>query len=280
MLFKIIFIILLLVALYLYIRHLLDNYHFKYDFITVFEGSLGSGKTTMIAYHVKRVLKRRRRSNIFRFIVNIFLPKRWKLDYKCEEVYSDFPLYLGKKFGWAKVLDENFMYWAYKLPKGSIIALDELAFIFPNSNRVSTDLERFTSIWLRHVLGDSFIFAGTQSMSEVAIFLRRRLSHVYHLSNMRKGFFKSRVNVIDVLMSEDIVNVYQDSVKNFKENIFKFKFPKNMFISTYGSSFYELSYKDRLAVKNLSDVYDKYKIKVLTYWDNYYYDNQGVRIHV
>lgn len=277
MLFKILFFGIIALIIFLVIKRKLSNYRFKFDFITVFEGQLGSGKTTMLAYHVIKALKRRRRRNLIFSIFNVFLISRFKIKLYSEEVFSDFPLYLGKRFGWSRVVDDKFMSWAYKLPNGCLIAIDELAFLFPAKGQVSSDLERFTSVWLRHALGcNSRIFGATQSMSEVAIYLRRRMGHVYHLSGCRPVGFRSCVNVIDVLMSEDIVNVYNESVKNFKENIFYFRYPKKAFKSDYGSCFYNLEMEKLKRISSLSDIFKLYNIRVLSYWKDYDYINNGV----
>lgn len=266
-----IFLIVLCVAIFLYVKFILGNYHFKFDFITILVGQGGAGKTTLSCAFIRDKLKSRARRNFFRRILNIFLIKRFKLDYECMIVYSTFPIYLGKKYGWSKVITKRLLTWDYKVEKGSLIVLDELAYLFPSRKEVPTLKERFCLTFLRHVLGRGCeIIGATQSLSRCNIALRSVVSHTYNLSNCRKGFIFSKVNVMDVMISEDINTIYNDTSRNFRDNVYRFRFPKKMFVSDYGKYFENIPSNYLENMDSYDYIFNLFGLKCGMNWFDYY----------
>lgn len=263
----IVLLIVLIIAV-LFIKFLRSNYQFKYDFITFFEGSLGSGKTTMLVYHTKLVIRKRLFKNYIIKFVNYFLPKKWKLEYHCTKVYSNFPIFLGKKLGWSYRIDEQILNWYYKVEKDCIIVLDEVGFLYPNSSKVPSLTERFCLTWLRHCT-NAIIFSSSQSLSECNITFRRKANHVYELSNCKRGFLFSHINVLEVYLSENISTIHSDSSSTFKDNHYYFRFPKKMFKSTYGENLYLIPKELINHIDCYSTLFEMCNLKIGEQWVDY-----------
>lgn len=263
--------IIIVVFIVLYAKYLLGNYHFKFDFFTIFVGQGGSGKTTLCSYFTKKFLRGRSRRNFFRRIINLVLIKRFKLEYESMIVYSTFPMYLGKKYGWSRVITKKFITWDYDIEDGSIVVLDELAYLFPSRKEVPTIREKFCLTFLRHICGKGCqVIGATQSLSRCNVALRSVVAHTYNLSNCKKGFLLSNVNVMDVMISEDINTVYNDTNRNFRDNVFKFKYPKGMFVSDYGKYFKYLPKKLLDQMDSYDFIFDLFGLKCGDYWTDYY----------
>ena len=88
---------LLAVVVFIYFRFFKGNYKFKFDAVSFFEGSLGSGKTTMLTYCAIRELKKRIRRNRIIKIINLFIPiKSKKLKLHGTNLYSNYPIFISK----------------------------------------------------------------------------------------------------------------------------------------------------------------------------------------
>jgi len=272
---SIVLLIFVVIIVVLIIRFLNNNYKFKFDTITHFQGSLGSGKTTMLVYHAVRWKKKKHFINQLIRIVNAISPK--KIDYVNEEVYSNFPIYFGKKLGWSRIINKGFWLWEYKVPEGSLIVYDELSNDFPNTINgqavIVDDLERFCFRWSRHAL-DYTAYTACQSLSSVNKNIRQIVQHCYTLmNNERRRIFRSSVNVVETFASEDIKTIYNDTDKDHDDNLFKYRLKGDTFDSRYGRNLYNL---DRALLKYIASNTSKLLILMgkspLQYWDSYTYD--------
>lgn len=263
--------IVLIVLLFFVVKFLRGNYVFKYDFFTIYTGQGGSGKTTLLCHSAKITLRRRYLRNIVRRFINIFLFKKFKLQYENYIVYSDFPCYFGRRFGWARIINKSVLDWSYQIEEGCIILLDELSYLFPSKKEIPSPRERFCLVFLRHIMGKScVVFGATQSLSRCNVALRSVVGHVYNLSNCTKGWFFSRVNVMDVIISEDVRTIYNDTSKDFKDNVYRFRFPKGTFASDYGKYFKYLKNQHLDVMDSYDYIFNLFGLKCGAYWNDFY----------
>lgn len=242
MIYKIIFIALIVIVVILIVRFILNNYNFKYDNFTFFEGSLGAGKTTIITSETLKVWKKRKLFNIFvanRFIeilitILIFLipifniiwliyciryriknKKMWyfAIEKRGIDIYSNYPLryrlFPWNKWEYSIIIDRHLFDWLVKCNEDCIISLDELGYWFPptlneKGNAKSTDKQEiFGLTWLRHAISPC-VFSASQSIDEVNITFRRKIQHIYRLSSNKRVFLPlSKVNCLEIQRSED-----------------------------------------------------------------------------
>lgn len=251
-----------------------NNYKFKFDTITHFQGSLGSGKTTMLVHFATKWKKKKHLLNRIIKVINKICFN--KFNYVCEDVYSNFPIYFGRKLGWSKIIDKGVWTWKYKVPEGCLLVFDEMSNAFPNTiggKAVMTDdLERFTLLWSRHAF-DYTAYTACQSISECSVNFRRKVQHCYTLMNFNRGLFRSKVNVVESFSSEDIKTIYSDTSKDHEDNVYKFKNINKSFESRYGKQLYNLN-PDVLQyiAYNTDKILLLLKKKPLDYWDSFEYN--------
>ena len=251
-----------------------NNYKFKFDTITHFQGSLGSGKTTLLVHFAKKWKKKQHFKNRILKILNKLFFNKFK--YVCEDVYSNFPIYFGRKLGWSKICNKGIWTWQYRVPEGCLIVYDELSNDFPNTKGgqavLVDDLERFTLRWSRHAF-DYTAYTACQSLSEVNKNFRQKVQHCYTLSNLTRGLFNTRVNVVESFSSEDIKTIYNDTDKDHEDNVYKFRNIRNAFDSRYGKEFYDLSSEMLTYIAfNTDKILLLLKKKPKDYWDSYEYN--------
>lgn len=313
MIYKIVFIALVVIIAILIIRFILKNYNFKYDNFTFFEGSLGSGKTTIITSESLKVWKKRKLYNMFvanRFveillsILIFFIPifniiwliycfryivknKRiWylKIDKRGVDVYSNYPLrfrlFFWNKWEYSIIIDRHLFDWLVKCNEDCIIALDELGYWFPPStnekgNAIMTDKqETFGLTWLRHAISPC-VFSASQSIDEVNITFRRKIQHIYRLSNNKRVFLRlSKVNCLEIQRSEDcgsIITTFNDSEKTHIDNWHYYIYPIYNFQSRYGRFLYDLETNElRKVAYNYEELLKKYNLQVGNRWTDLY----------
>ena len=243
----------LVIFLFIYFRFFKGNYKFKFDAVSFFEGSLGSGKTTMLTYCAIRELKKRIRRNRIIKIINLFIPiKSKKLKLHGTNLYSNYPIYISKKLGYSIVVNFQVLQWLHKVNEDCIICLDEVSYLFPKEMKMTDPRTKFCITWLRHAT-NCLLLCASQSLSECNITFRSKVCKVFHLTDCKCGLFKlSHVYVREAIISEDMSNVYTDDPD--KDNCFKFIFPVKHFASRYARYLYDLESK---YIDILSYDYDK-----------------------
>lgn len=252
------------------------NFKIRYDNFTIFQGMLGSGKTTLLSYMARKELRRRRIFNFVRvplFIILFIIPifhiihiilmvkehkknKKWNYfkKYSCE-VYSNYPIKLNPKiFGffigkpkYSICIDYQFFTYNYKILEESIVCIDELQYLLPNTKEgkavVSDERLKLCLTYLRHCTNCCF-FGATQSFGEINITFRRKVNFVYELSNMRVKkflvFLPSKVFIRQLNFSEDIASGNVITGEDIQQGNFYFYFPRNVFDSRYCKFLYGL----------------------------------------
>ena len=254
----IVLICLLVIVIFVYFRFFKGNYRFKFDAVTFFEGSLGSGKTTMLTYCAIRELKRRIRVNRFRKFINLFiLRKKKKLKLFGTKLYSNYPIYINKRLGYSIVVNFQLLQWLYRVDEDCIICLDEVSYLFPKEMKMTDKRTVLCLTWLRHAT-NCLLLCASQSLSECNVSFKRKVCKVFHLTDCKCGLFKlSHVFVREAIISEDMSNVYTDDPD--KDNKFKFIFPVKHFASRYARNLYDL---DDKTINELSYNFDKLLVKM------------------
>jgi len=277
-------ILLLLLGLIGYIIYLnLKNYHFKRDNINFLQAQLGGGKSYTLSWFARHEQKVRIRKNRLYKVINLFLPKKWQIDYLPIDVFSNFPIWLGKKYGWSRAINKDIWDWKYKLPVNSIIIYDELANDLPNVKDgkavISNDRLKFCLRWFRHGT-NATIYACSQSLSEVDKTFRAKVQHCYNLSDFHKGFLFNRINVVESFISEDITTIYSDTDKSHIVNMWRSRLPKNTYESRYGKKLYDID-DDLISyvATHSNEIMGMCGIKNGDRWTSYTYDisNKAVR---
>lgn len=253
----IICLVLLCVILGLIIYNYFKNYHFKLDGINFFQAQLGGGKSYCLTWCALHCMKRRIFWNKIKSIWNKCTPQKINFKLKPIDVYSNYPIWLGKKYGWSKAINKDIWWWKYKLPENCIIVYDELANDLPNVKNgkavISDDRLKFCLRWFRHGT-NATIFACSQSLSEIDKTFRAKVQHVYNLSNFKRHLFWNSINVIESFISEDITTIYSDSDKSHIENIWRSRLSRKAYYSRYGKNLYNL---DDKAITYMSQNADK-----------------------
>lgn len=279
MIYVLIFLIIFAIILFNFI---LKNYKFKMDNFTFFEGSLGSGKTTIMTHFAVKEWKKRKIKN---FLIKVFyipitiiiylipgLNIIWVLNqvklkkfnlFKTRglEIYSTYPIRYRftpfNKYSYSKVIDNRLFNWLIKVNEDCIIVLDELGYFYPpTENEKGTikrtpDNEIFGLTWLRHAVSP-YVLSASQDIGEVNISYRRKINHIYRLSNNTRVFlFLSKVSVIEIQRSEDsgsIITTFRDTSMEHINNWYFYVYPKNNFASRYGKNLYLLNDDELLKV--------------------------------
>lgn len=293
MIVKVVLIVLAVIGIFFLVKFLLTNYKFKFDNFTFFQGSLGSGKTSILTYFAVKLYKKRHRYNKFIYpvvsiLLWIFVPTMLlrlfgKLHYDklSEEVYSNYPILLNKrKKLYSRVVNTEVLTWIFKMNDSSILVLDEVGYLLPNvinGKAVLSDSElRLCLTYLRHATNCTCLMAS-QSLSEVNKTMRAKINHCYNLSGVKVRkflkFLPSSVHVFETIVSEDVDTVYSDSTKDYRDNVFRFWFPYNRFASRYAKNMY---YLERQDIQILSQKFDLLLKQMGLYsgdtWKSLYYE--------
>lgn len=293
--------ILILVGLiFLCFYLILSNYHFKLHCITFFQGDVGAGKTAIMT---RLAINKRRLRVIFNWFVpvlnflvyfipfvNLFLIVRFiiylikkvpfkeiyfLIPYKNTDIYSTYPIYINKKIGYSYVIDRNFYRWDYRVNHDNpIIVTDEMGYLMPSEEKKASDEDNFTLTWIRHGC-DPVIYASSQNLGECLKAFRNKCSHVYLLTGCSRSAipFLSKVYVKEIMIVENLTNEYDDNSKDFKENVYRFHYPKKHFKSRYGKNFYKLSKDEVLGLaKNYDLLLKRLGLKAGDKWTSLYYE--------
>lgn len=252
------------------------NRSIKLNNWTLFEADLGGRKTTILTRKTLNLWRGRIIINyltpLLNVIINILLfiipiehifyiiyciknKELLKIRKRGEKVYSTYPIYLDFPFNLFKdkstytyAINADVLDWKYKIEEDSIVVLDEIGYIFPSETKKTDPKITFCMTWFRHAT-NATVLCATQSMSEVNITFRRKCNKVFQLSNGQRcmfpfGVWFSKVQVREIIISEDVNNIYQDNYETRNENWYTFKYPTNHFNSRYGKELYKLTQEE------------------------------------
>lgn len=270
----IIFLIILIIVGFLILRFLIrQNRKVKLNNWTLFEGELGARKTAVCTRKSVNLWRGRIVFNSLNLPLNIVLngflfiipivniiyiliiirtKKLLKIKKRCEDVYSTYPIYLSfpfglykKKWGFTYAINADVLDWKFKVTEDCIVILDEIGYIFPSELKKTDPKITFCMTWFRHATNATVICA-TQSMSEVNVTFRRKCNKVYQLSHGQRclmpfGLWFTKVQVREIIISEDVNNIYQDNIETRLENWYTFKYPVKHFENRYGKKLYNLT---------------------------------------
>lgn len=207
----IIFIIAIIIIIFIYyIINSFRSLKIKKNVLIAFTGQMGSGKTFHAVKFAIKEYKRRKILKKFRLL---------KTD-KPIILYSNIPILIQKerrlfkkviiKEEWSTVLEREHILMEKNLNEYSVIFIDEIStfasqwdYNNPNCQITFAHFLRFC----RHYI-DPAIFITAQSIDEILVDIRRKMSIVYHLDNMRRTMiFFYKVDVIDIKLTEEIKNI-------------------------------------------------------------------------
>lgn len=280
-------IILIIIFIFLTIKLYKSNYKLEYDSWTFFEGSLGSGKTTVLT---RLAISTRRKRIIYNFfvplikvclwlipfynILRLFQKKENRLQIKCRgtDIYSNYPIRINKKL-WSYAINKDVLNWIFRVNEDCIVVLDEVGYLFPNEMQKTDPLYVFCMTWFRHGT-NAQVFCASQSLSETNVSFRRKVNRVYHLSNIKHCIIPlfSKVQIRQAIISEDMSNQYTDDLESRETNWYRFKYPSFHFRSRYGKDYYKLDSSDLIPIsKYYQMTFDKLKMTNGKRWTDYYF---------
>ena len=218
-LIAIIVIIILCIVLRFWFKNRLK---YKTETITAFTGGLGSGKTFLSVCKLRNIV----------FWQN--LKQKWlrltKRPYREVVVYSNIPLYLGKKRGYARVLKKEHLLLQEKLEGLPVILIDEIGafasqFEYKNQN-VIVVFDEFIRFY-RHYTRGGYIVCNDQCSENIVLVVRRRLNKINNLSNFLKigplvFYFERMINISEEIKTIDVVE--NDKEHNDTQNNMALKF--------------------------------------------------------
>lgn len=263
------------ITLIYYIINSMKSYKVKSNVLVAFTGQMGSGKT----FHaVKLAIKQYKKRRLLQKLKLLKSKEPIKL-------YSNIPILISKEiklFGkvlipaeWSTVLEREHLLMEKPLNEYSVILIDEISVFAsqwdynnPNCQVTFSHFLRFC----RHYL-DPYIIITAQSIDEILVDIRRKLSNVYHLSNMRRTFlFFYKVDVLEIKVVEEIKNIYeQDATEKFFFGLLPFKHLKKLnkiFFPFYFPNYDSRCYSNNYPAKNKDNIYFNW----LEYKTNYFID--------
>lgn len=280
-------IILIIVLGIIIIRFGMTNYKLEYDSWTFFEGSLGSGKTTVLT---RLAIKTRRNRIVYNFFVPLLKIGLWlipvynlirlcqkkenrlQLKKRGTDIYSNYPIRINRK-EWSYAINKDVLNWIFRVNEDCIVVLDEVGYLFPNEMQKTDPLYVFCMTWFRHGT-NAQVFCASQSLSECNVAFRRKVNRVYHLSNIKHCVIPlfSKVQVRQAIISEDMSNQYTDDLQSRESNWFRFKYPAFHFRSRYGKEYYKLDSESLVPIsKYYQMTFDKLEMKNGQRWQDYYF---------
>lgn len=219
---ELITILIIIVLSFLLIKWWFKN-RLKYstETITAFTGGLGSGKTFL---SVLKVIS----------IANFLRLKEWTRrlvgkPFRDVTIYSNIPLYLGKKRGYARVLKKEHLLLQEKLVGRPVILIDEIGafanqFDFKNYNVIKV-FDEFIRFY-RHYTQGGYIVCNDQCSENIVLVVRRRLNKIRNLSNFLKigplvFYYERMINISEEIKTIDEV---ENKESNDTQNNMKLKF--------------------------------------------------------
>lgn len=194
----------------------------KTETITCYTGGLGSGKTFLSVCKVRNL--------IFWCSIKENLKKLFRRPYREINVYSNIPLYLGKKRGYARILTKEHLLLKEKLDGLPIILIDEIGafanqFEYNNPNIMQT-FDEFIRFYRHYTLG-GYIVCNDQCSENIILVVRRRINKIHNLSNFLKIgpivlYFERMINISEEIKTID--NVETDKENNDTQNNMSLKF--------------------------------------------------------
>lgn len=248
----------------------------KKNVLIAFTGQMGSGKTFHAVKYAIREYKRRRLLQYFKII---------KTD-KPIQLYSNIPIKIRRELRlfsrvliperWSTVLEREHLLMQKPLNEYSVILIDEVStfasqwdYNNPNCQVTFAHFLRFC----RHYI-DPAIYITAQSIDEILVDIRRKMSVAYHLDNMRRVMlFFYKVDVTEIKLTEEIKNIEGFGLTKDKYffGVLPFKYLKQfnkIFFPLYYSKYDSRCYSDNYPAKNGPDnIYNWYQYKTSYYID-------------
>lgn len=248
----------------------------KKNVLIAFTGQMGSGKT----YHaVKYAIKEYKRRRLLQFLKII------KTD-KPIQLYSNIPIKIRRELRlfskvlipekWSTVLEREHLLMQKPINEYSVILIDEVStfasqwdYNNPNCQVTFAHFLRFC----RHYI-DPAIYITAQSIDEILVDIRRKMSVAYHLDNMRRVMlFFYKVDVTEIKLTEEIKNIEGLGLTKNKYffGVLPFKFLKQLnkiFYPLYFPKYDSRCYSDNYPAKNGPDnIYNWHQYKTSYYID-------------
>lgn len=273
-----IFYILVIPAIFLayYIINSFRSLKVKKNVLIAFTGQMGSGKTFHAVKYAIKEYKRRRILQLLKII---------KTD-KPIQLYSNIPIKIRRelrlfskvivKEKWSTVLEREHLLMQKPLNEYSVILIDEVStfasqwdYNNPNCQVTFAHFLRFC----RHYI-DPAIYITAQSIDEILVDIRRKMSVAYHLDNMRRVMlFFYKVDITEIKLTEEIKNIEGLGLTKNKYffGVLPFKYLKQfnkIFFPFYYPKYDSRCYSDNYPAKNGPDnIYNWKQYKTSYYID-------------
>jgi hypothetical protein len=244
-----ILLIILLVLVGVYLYNIIFAKRIPTNTVLVFTGTMGSGKSFL---GVKQTIKHYKKMKLL-YLLKLIKDK--------PSIYSNIPLYLGKKwfiFGqerWANVLTVNHLVGEIELPQYCSIFIDEIGDVADQYQYDNPLVQQFIQRFLRYYRHwiDGQIVIASQSIDDLAKPLRSKVSQVYNLQDFRRYllfFYKVNVNEITLMEDTKSMNTIQTEQEFFFGFPLPFKYLKRLnkilfplHVKYYDSRCYSVTYK-------------------------------------
>ena len=247
----ILWIIILLVVFYVFVKVYSKLYFLKVDHTMMFTGAPGTGKTNEM---IRMALKLHRKMvNKVRWH-NRFNKEKWEEPL----LYSNIPIRINRST-WSTKLKKEHLLLTEKQTKKAVTVITEIGKIASqydwNNLNVQDNLNDYISLYRHYTLGGYFL-CDDQSSDNVAVNIRRRLGTVINMLHFHKFWKVYWVKMRNITISEDIKTVENDSAEtNMRTRIGLFP----LFLRQYDT--YSFSERYNTVPYGSLDLYLKYKTK-------------------
>jgi hypothetical protein len=191
-------------------------YNVKIDTVLFFTGAPGTGKTNEM---INMALKKYRENKKIVKKENRKIKRNDKLFKRNEElkelpqIYSNLPIKVSL-FKYSKQLEVGHLLLLKRIPHKSIVVITEIGEIasqydWGNLN-VQDNLDEFVRCF-RHYTKGGYLLLDDQSSSNAVVSIRRRTGIVINMMHFSKIFIFYRVQMRDLIISEDSKGSYTES---------------------------------------------------------------------
>lgn len=249
----ILWIIILLVGLYLFVKVYSKLYFLKVDHTMMFTGAPGTGKTNEM---IRMALKLHRKMLKKVKWHNRFHKEKWEEPL----LYSNIPIRINRST-WSTKLKKEHLLLTERQTKKAVTVITEIGKIASqydwNNLNVQDNLNDYISLYRHYTLGGYFL-CDDQSSDNVAVNIRRRLGTVINMLHFHKFWKIYWVKMRNITISEDIKTVENDSAEtNMRTRIGIFP----LFMRQYDT--YSFSERYNTVPHGSLDLYLKYKTKLI-----------------
>ena len=204
----ILWILILLVGLYIFVKIYSKLYFLKVDHTLMFTGAPGTGKTNEMVRMALKLYKKAKRQ--------VKKHNRWHKD-KWEEpiLYSNIPIRINRST-WSTELKLEHLLLTERQTKKAITVITEIGKIASqyewNNLNVQENLNDYISLY-RHYTHGGYFLCDDQSSDNVAVNIRRRLGTVLNMLHLHKFWIFYWVKMRNITISEDIKTIEDDSAE-------------------------------------------------------------------